>query len=140
MKPDIIEAVIADAARERRAVKDDVQALIEEIQALEAKANDGLGPLAERLVEAEAELRAHERYKEHVSKQEYDKEHRRLQKAVDGAKAKRQKFVDKFQSDAKPLQERLQKARTEEAKMDAEWRIHARTAKVAGLDVEALSA
>lgn len=140
MKPDIIQAVIQDAAAERRALKDQVQSLAQEIEDLEVKANKGLGPLVEVLVEAEAELRAHERYQEHVSKQEYDKEHRRLQKAVDAAKAKRQKYIDKFHADAKPIQDRLQKARTEEAKMEAEWRVHARHAKVAGLDVEALDA
>lgn len=139
-KADITALVIQDAAKDRKRIKDQVKALIDEVRGLEAEANDGIKPLVEALIEAEAELRAHERYEGHVARQEYDEEHRRLEKAVAEAKEAREAYVSGFRDQAKPLQERLEKARTEEAKMDAEWRIHARTAKVAKINLDELEA
>lgn len=135
---DITARVLRDAAQDRRQAHDRVEEISHDLEALQEATNQEYQPLAEAVQDAQAEIRAHARYKDHLPRKDWDAEQRKLQKTLDAATDKRDACREEAQRKAAPLQKRLQEAAKAAQELDVEWRIHERTAKAAAIDIDAL--
>lgn len=133
----VVEKVLHEISQERRIAHEDVRAAIAALR--DAMEELNLDPsnvqAAEAATVADADLRAHHRFKGHMPQQAYDQRKLILERAHHDAQAAIRARRKAAEAALAPLQERLQSAQARVAELNQEWGAHQRIARAAGIDL-----
>lgn len=136
----IIKGILEDVSRERLQAHEDLRDAHQALQDLAADLNSDPSKtsVVRTLIDAESDLRAHARYQDRagVSKQDFDADKRRLEKARDDALAAKRAQDKEVARLRAPIEERISIATEKCKRLAEEWRSHERTARASGIDPE----
>ena len=136
MDASVIEQVLDEISKERKAAHADFTAAAAALTDKLEELNSGVLPLARTVDECDADLRAHDRFKERISTQVFDEGRRVLVANLDAAKVAHKKAMRDGKEVLAPFEERhkviLEKCRS----LASEWDAHQRMARAAGVKVD----
>jgi uncharacterized protein with WD repeat len=137
MDASLVGRVLDEASRERRNAHADLADSVSSLNEKTRLLNSEYGGLLEEQRTAEAHIRAHARYKELLPAQEWDKQQRPLDRAVQKARAAAAAYQEDALKQLAPLQKRVNEQQERVSSIEQEWRIHARHAEASGLSMDA---
>ncbi len=133
----VVEDVLAEISRDRRAAHADLDRVVREMQNHLAAVNEANQAVVIADIEAEADVKAHQRFEKRMKRPDFDARKRVLDRVRADAQAKLRAARQKVETDVAPYQHRLQAAQQKVKELAQEWAAHQRIAKAAGVDVAA---
>jgi hypothetical protein len=130
----VVAKVLQEVSEERRRVHLEGDAAFNDYQVRNAKWQERLKPLQKPLLDADADLKAHERYKGQVPEQQWAATQRDLLKAKQRADTPFQRAMEQARKDLLPLRQRMDKAAQRAQELAKEWEYHSRLGRAAGVD------
>lgn len=132
----VVEHVLREISAERKAAYEALMASDKEMQAEVAAINEENKEVVIALNDATTDLKAHERFEAHLTKQAFDQRKRELTKALDEAKAAHEAASKAVNERLAPLRQKQQQLIEQSKTLTGEWNSHLRLAKACNVDLK----
>lgn len=131
----VVAKVLVEVSAERKRVHEEGEVAFMDFRVRNAGWQERLKPLQQPVQDAEADLKAHERYKGQVPEQQWAATQRDLLKAKTRAEGPFQKAMEQARKELLPIRQRMDRAAARANELQKEWEYHARVGRAAGCDL-----